>query len=640
VIPAAFGTWPSPISAAMVARASRGIEAPAADATGLYWVESRPEEQGRSVVVRRTSGGARADVTPAGFNVRTRVHEYGGGSYHVVDGVVYFANFADQGLYRQHPGALPERVNVSEGLRYADCTSHGRRLFCVREDHRGQGTPVNALVRLNLDALPDDGEVVFQVSDFVAYPRLNAAGDRLAFIAWDFPNMPWDDVALWVAGVDAHGRLIEPRCVNRGRAESILQPAWADDGTLYFISDRSSGWWNLHRLAGDVVEPVLTMAADFGGPLWTLGQTYYALLSATEAVVSYTERAGRRLAKLDLATGALEPFDLPFTSFGSLAALDGRVFVTAGRPDAPAELIELDTATREYRTVATTGERAFAAGYVSRPEPLEFPTDHGRTAFAYYYPPANPECRGRPGERPPLIVEVHGGPTAAAVPAFSIARLFWTSRGFAVLDVNYGGSTGYGREFRERLYGEWGVVDLHDTINAARYAVEQGLADPARLIIHGGSAGGFLVLAALAFDYTFSAGANYFGVSDLEALAVETHKFESRYLDKLVGPYPASREVYRARSPIHHLERFRKPLITLQGQDDKIVPPNQSERIYEALRDQGVPVALVMFEGEGHGFRAADARIRALNAELYFYGCVLGFAPADDLSPVPIANLG
>jgi dipeptidyl aminopeptidase/acylaminoacyl peptidase len=639
VIPARYGTWPSPISAAMVARASRGIDAPVADVTGLYWLESRPEEQGRSVVVRRPTGGAAVDVTPAGFNARTRVHEYGGGSYHVVEGTVYFANFADQGFYRQRPGAAPERLNVSEGLRYADCTSRGRRLFCVREDHRGGGTPINALVRLDLDGLPGDGEVVFQGSDFVAYPRLNATGDRIAFITWDFPNMPWDDVALWVAGVDADGKLVDPQRVNAGRSESILQPAWADDGKLYFISDRSNGWWNLHCLDGDRVEPVLTMPADFGGPLWTLAQSFFALLSSSAAVVSYGVKSGKRLAKLDLVTGALEPFDLPFTSFGSVAAGKGHVYVVAARPDAPAELVELDVAARQYRTVATTGERAFAAGYVSRPEPLEFPTDHGRSAYAYYYPPTSPAYQGQPGEKPPLIVEVHGGPTAAAVPAFSVARLFWTSRGFAVLDVNYGGSTGYGREFRERLYGQWGVVDLNDTIHAARYAVERGLADPARLIIHGGSAGGFLVLAALAFHDTFSAGANYFGVSDLEALAVETHKFESRYLDKLVGPYPASRDVYRARSPIHHLAGFKKPLITLQGQDDKIVPPNQSQRIADALRDKGVPVALVMFEGEGHGFRAADARIRALNAELYFYGRVLGFVPADELEPVPIANL-
>lgn len=637
--PARYGTWPSPITAAMVAQASRGIGAPRVDASGLYWLESRPEEQGRSVVVHRAADGTRRDVTPAGFNVRARVHEYGGGAYHVADGTVYFANFADQGLYRQRLGSAPERINASDGLRYADCDSHGQRLYCVREDHRADGTPVNALVTIDLDAEHSDGEIIFAQSDFVAYPRVDATGRRIAFIAWDFPNMPWDDVALWVADIGPDGRLIAPRRVNTDTAESILQPAWSEDGTLYFISDRTNGWWNLHRFDGESVEPVLTMAAEFGGPLWTLGNSYYALLSAHRAIVMYGVEEGQRLAALDLDTGKLEAFDLPFNAFGSLAAHNGRVYLTAARVDAPSELVELDAETGRFETLATTGERPFPASYVSHPQALEFPTDHGRTAYAYYYAPAHPDREGEPGSRPPLIVDVHGGPTAAAVPAYSIALHFWTSRGFAVLDVNYGGSTGYGRAFRERLYGQWGVVDLRDTINAARYAVERGLADPHRLIIHGGSAGGFVVLAALAFDDTFSAGASYYGISNLETLAVETHKFESRYMDKLVGPYPEARDVYIQRSPIHHLDGFTKPLITLQGLDDQVVPPNQSERIYAALRAKGVPVAIVTFEGEGHGFRKSESRIRALEAELDFYGRVLGFEPADELTPVPIANL-
>jgi dipeptidyl aminopeptidase/acylaminoacyl peptidase len=636
---APYGTWPSPISAAMVARASRSIRSPLADGNVVYWLESRPEEQGRSVVVRHDSAGIPRDITPADFNVRTRVHEYGGGAYHVVDGTVYFANFADQALYRQRPGSAPERISMSDGLRYADCDSDGRRLYCVREDHRAGGTPINALVRLDLDSRSGDGKVMFAQSDFVAYPRLNAPGDRIAFITWDFPNMPWDDVALWVAEINADGDVTEPRRINAGVAESVLQPEWAEDGMLYFLSDRSNGWWNLHRFDGRSVEPVLSMPADFGGPLWALGQSFYALTSARKAVVSFGVTAGQKLAALDLESAELETFDLPFSAFGSMTAHEGLVYLTAARLDAPNELIELDPATGAYRTLATTGDRPFPTAYVSLPQALEFPTDGEITAFAYYYPPAHPERKGEPGSRPPLIVEVHGGPTAAAVPAYSIARHFWTSRGFAVLDVNYGGSTGYGRVYRERLYGGWGVVDLRDTVNAARYAVRRGLADPERLIIHGGSAGGFLVLAALAFDDAFSAGANYYGVSDLETLASETHKFESRYVDKLVGPYPDTRDVYIERSPIHHLAGFTKPLITLQGLDDRVVPPNQSERIYEALRDKGVPVAMLTFEGEGHGFRKADSRIRALEAELYFYGRVLGFEPAGELEPVLIANL-
>jgi dienelactone hydrolase len=634
-----YGTWPSPISAAMVAKASRTIDAPVADETGLYWLESRPEEQGRTVIVHRTRDGAHEDVTPAALNVRTRVHEYGGGAYHVIEGTVYFANFADQGLYRQRPGEKPVRINPSDGLRYADCDSHGQRLYCVREDHRAPGLPRNTLVRIDLDAPRSDGEVVFEASDFVAYPRVDASGRRLAFIAWDFPNMPWDDVALWVAGIGADGGLVEPRRINTGFSESILQPAWAEDGTLYFLSDRGEGWWNLHRFDGRAVQPVLSMPADFGGPLWNLGANFYSLLSAEEAVVRYRDTHGQHVAKLNLESGGLLVFDLPFSAFGSMSTHAGRVYLTAARLDAPSELVELDPKTGGYRTLATSGDRPFPAGYVSRPEALEFPTDGGLTAFAYYYPPTSPDHAPEPDTLPPLIVEVHGGPTAATVPAYSVSRHFWTSRGFAVLDVNYGGSTGYGRAFRERLYGQWGVVDLHDTINAARYAVERGLADPKRLIIHGGSAGGYLVLAALALDDTFATGASYYGVSDLEALAGETHKFEARYLDKLIGAYPEMRNLYVERSPIHHLAEFDKPLILLQGLDDRVVPPNQSERIYEALRAKGVPVALLTFEGEGHGFRSAESRIRALEAELAFYGRVLGFAPADRLAPVSIANL-
>ena len=320
-----YGTWPSPINAAMVAKASRAIDAPIADETGLYWLESRPEEQGRSVIVHRTRDGAHEDVTPAALNVRTRVHEYGGGAYHVIKGTVYFANFADQGLYRQRPGEKPARINPSDGLRYADCDSHGRRLYCVREDHRAPGLPRNALVRIDLDAPRSDGEIVFDTSDFVAYPRVDASGLRLAFIAWDFPNMPWDDVALWVADIGADGGLVAPRRINTGVTESILQPAWAEDGTLYFLSDRGEGWWNLHRFDGRTVRPVLSMHADFGGPLWSLGVNFYSLLSAEEAVVRYGDTHGQHLAKLDLGSGELAVFDLPFSAFGSMTSRAGRV---------------------------------------------------------------------------------------------------------------------------------------------------------------------------------------------------------------------------------------------------------------------------------------------------------------------------
>jgi dipeptidyl aminopeptidase/acylaminoacyl peptidase len=631
-----FGTWVSPISAETVAEASVGFGAVAIDANDVYWLESRPREEGRSVIVRY--GCKPADLTPATFDVRSRVHEYGGGAFHIRDGVAYFTNFADQGLYRQAVDSAPERITVSDGLRYADFASQGRRLYCVREDHRNPGTPVNGLVCIDLDSLPDDGRLVWQQSDFVAYPSLSTDGDRLAWIAWDFPNMPWDNVALWIADLAADGSLRNARRLNVGIEESVLQPVWASDGALYFIADRG-GWWNLYRYQGGTTSILLEMQADFGGPLWMLGASYFALISEREALVRYATNQGETLARLDLVSGALEPFDLPYTGYASLQTRGREACFIATRLDAPNELVEVNVDTGTHRTLAVTGERPFDAGFLSVPDSLEFPTDGGDTAFAYYYPPSHPTSKGPADAAPPMIVEVHGGPTSATLPAYSVSRHFWSSRGFAVLDVNYGGSTGYGRAFRQRLNGQWGIVDLRDTINAARYAVEKGLADPDRLAIHGGSAGGFLVLAALAFDDTFSVGANYFGVSDLEMLAVETHKFESRYLDLLVGPYPEMKDVYIERSPIHNLDGFARPLITLQGLDDRIVPPSQSERIYEALRERGVPVAMLTFEGESHGFRKAETRARALEAELYFYGRVLGLEPAGHLKPLPIANL-
>ncbi|MEM1435386.1 MAG: prolyl oligopeptidase family serine peptidase [Pseudomonadota bacterium] len=637
---APYGTWASPISAAETAGATNGVLSLQLDGDALYWWESRPLEGGRYVVMKYDPDQGPIEITPAGFNVRTRVHEYGGASFLVVDGTVYFSNFADQALYLQRPGAAPERWSVSDGLRYADCAHDAthRRLLCVREDHRGSGEPVNALVAVDLAGNANDGVVLWQRSDFVGYPRISPDGRALAWISWDHPNMPWDNVALWLAPVDEAGELGTPTRVNEGINESVLQPTWADDGTLYALTDRS-GWWNLHRFNGRALEPVHTMQAELGGPLWQLGARYFELLSDQEALIEYADAQGARMGVLDLGSGETRPIDLPYVGYGSLTVHGGDIYFLAGASDGPAAVIALTLATGEHRVIHAIGERIVAAGDVSVAEPIAFPTAGGQTAYGYYYPPTNANHTAPDGERPPLMVLMHGGPTGATTPTFSLAKQFWTSRGFAVVDVNYRGSTGYGRAFRQALNGQWGVVDLEDAVAATEYLVAENKADPERLLIRGGSAGGYTTLAALAFTDVFAAGANYYGVSDLTALAKHTHKFESRYLDSMVGPYPEAADVYAARSPINALEGFNRPLITFQGLEDQVVPPAQSEMIYQALKDHGTPTAYIAFEGEQHGFRSAENNITALESELYFYGRVLGFTPAGDLPAVAIDNL-
>lgn len=637
---APYGTWTSPISAAMAAGSTNGLLSLQVDGDALYWWESRPLEGGRYVVMRYVAGGDPVEVTPAGFNVRTRVHEYGGTSFLVVDGTVYFSNFADQALYQQQPDGEPMRWSVSDGLRYADCAyDAGRdRLLCVREDHRGEGEAVNALVAIDLSGAPGDGEVLWQQSDFVGYPRVSPDGTQIAWISWDHPSMPWDDVALWVAPVAGDGALGNPVRVNAGVAESVLQPTWAEDGTLYFLSDRS-GWWNLHRFDGSAVEAVHEVAAELGGPLWTLGAKFFELLPDQAALVAFGNARGARMGMLDLRSGSMQPIDLPYVSYGSLTAHADEGYFLAGSSDGPTQVVAVDLATGAHRVIHETGERLVAAGDLSVGEPIAFPTAGGAEAYGYYYPPTNAQYRAPTDELPPLMVLMHGGPTAATSSAFSLAKQFWTSRGFAMVDVNYRGSTGYGRAFRQALNGQWGVVDLEDAVAATAYLVAQKKADPQRLLIRGGSAGGYTTLSALAFTDVFAAGANYFGVSDLKALAEHTHKFESRYLDSMVGPYPEAADVYAARSPINALDGFDSPLITFQGLEDRVVPPAQSEMIYEAVKQKGTATAYVTFEGEQHGFRSAENNVIALESELYFYGKVLGFQPAGDLPAVEIDNL-
>jgi dipeptidyl aminopeptidase/acylaminoacyl peptidase len=569
-----YGSWVSPLSAEAIAAGTTRLGAPWIDQGRVYWLEGRPKEGGRSVVVREGE-----ELTPAPFNVRSRVHEYGGGAYAVADRTIYFVNFADQRIYRQEEGKAPEALTPEGALRYADLQVDlpRNRIVCVVEDHSAEGEAKNSLGAVSLT----DGSVttLAEGHDFYSSPVIGPGG-RLAWLCWNHPNMPWDGTELHV--VDAEK-------IAGGPGESIFQPEWSPSGVLHYVSD-ASGWWNLYRSG----RRLFAIDAELGQPAWSLGERTYGF-----------DGRGRVVAGLSVA--------------GDVA-----VFVGAS-PTEPRAVVRLDLATGRSSVLARSTELRIDPGYVSEPRSIEFPTEGGLTAHGIYYPPKNKDFDGPAGEKPPLLVISHGGPTGASDTAFSASIQYWTSRGVAVLDVNYGGSTGYGREYRRRLNGQWGIVDVDDCVNGAKYLVASGEADGNRLAIRGGSAGGYTTLAALAFRDVFKAGASYYGVSDLGGLAEDTHKFESRYLDSLIGPYPARRDLYEARSPIHHVEGLNAPTIFFQGLEDKVVPPDQAERMVSALKAKGVDVEYIAFEGEQHGFRKAENIQRALEAELAFYAKAFRF---------------
>jgi dipeptidyl aminopeptidase/acylaminoacyl peptidase len=634
---APYGSWKSPITSDLIVAQAIGLSEVRLDGGIVYWLEGRPQEQGRSVVVRAgSSGGENSDVTPMPFNVRTRVHEYGGGAWTVADGVLYFSNFADGRLYRQAGGeveARPLTLAPSGQLgawRFADgvIDQVRNRWIGVREDHTLGSEPVNAIVAVDL-ARPgaEPARILVGGHDFFSSPRLSPDGRRLLWIAWDHPNMPWNGTTLYLAELDEEGLTAgEPELIAGGPAESVFQPEWSPDGgTIVFISDRS-GWWNLHRfeLATRALRPIAPMAVEFGQPQWVFGMSTYAFAGPDRIVCTYSEAGLGQIAVIDLATETLRTLEAPFTQFASVRADGDQVVTVAGAPSLPVSIVEFDLNTGQHRTLkkATdildrTDQRT--AAYLTAVEALEFPTTRGKTAFGLFYRPHNPDYAGPAEEKPPLLVRCHGGPTSAASSTLSLGIQYWTSRGIAVLDVNYGGSTGFGRAYRERLHRNWGVVDVDDCVNGARFLIEQGLVDAKRVVISGGSAGGYTTLAALAFRDFFQGGASHYGVSDVAALARDTHKFESRYLDWLIGPYPEEEALYRERSPLFHAERLSKPVIFFQGDEDAVVPPNQTEAMVAALRRNGRPVGYFLFSGEQHGFRQAANIKRALDAELYFY---------------------
>jgi dienelactone hydrolase len=641
---APYGSWKSPITTDMIVGRVASLDQVGVDGDYVYWIEGRPWDGGRQVLVRKSRGGTTEDVTPAGYNVRTRVHEYGGGAFAVSGGTVYFANFDDQRLYRQEePGGEVTPITPESGseLRYADMEVDARRgrIICVREDHRVEGhEPQNTLVVLDLFENPDGGRVIAEGHNFYSNPRLSPDGRQLAWLSWDHPNMPWDETELWLADLDEMGEISDWRKVAGGLGESVYQPRWSPDGALHFISDRT-GWWNLYRIGPDGAEVIYGMEADFGAPLWRFGGSTYDFLDPSTIICRYMQYGTARLARLNVVVRTLEPVPVPFTMVAYLQAQNGEAVFWGATPTEGPAIIRLDPGTLDAEVLGRASDLEIDPGYISVAEAIEFPTEGGVTAHAFYYAPRNKDYDAPEGEKPPLLVLSHGGPTSASPNMLDLDIQFWTSRGIGVLDVNYGGSTGYGREYRQRLNGQWGVVDVDDCVNGALYLVERGEVDGDRLAISGGSAGGYTTLNALTFRDVFKAGASYYGISDLEAMAQDTHKFESRYLDTMVGPYPQMKELYKERSSIHYTEQLSCPLILLQGLEDKVVPPNQAEMMRDALRAKGLPVAYLAFEGEGHGFRRAETIKRAMEAELYFYSRVFGFEPADKVAPLEIENL-
>ena len=618
-----YGSWPSPLTAARVTAGALRLDQIQLDGDDVYWLEGRASEGGRNVIVSASANTLRriepVDVTPPGFNVRTRVHEYGGAAYTVHNGAIYFSNYSDQRVYRQAPGEGPVAM-TEPGPMWADYRVDfaRHRLIGVREENN-----VNTIA-----AIPD--RVLVEGADFYSDPIVSPDGKFLAWLQWNHPNMPWDGTELWIGAFNASGLIGVRQKVAGGSDESIFQPEWSSDNALYFVSDRT-GWWNLYRWVGKDVEAIHPMAAEFGKPQWTFSTVSYASASPTQIAATYTEDGRWKLAMIDAYRKQFTPIDLPVQPLESIKANKDAIYFVGGSATEPTGIVRLraDDVVRLRAAGASADRVAFDVlksstaepiprEWISVPEAVTFEVKD-RDVHAFYYAPKNPDVQPPPDEKPPLLVITHGGPTGATSDVLDPKIQFWTSRGFAVLDVNYGGSTGYGRPYRDRLKGQWGIIDVEDAVGGAEAMVAAGKADPERLIIRGGSAGGYTTLKALTFHNTFEAGASYYGISDLEVLQSDTHKFEARYNDTLIGPWPEAREVYRARSPIHFTDRLSCPIILFQGLEDKVVPPNQSEMMAEAVRKKGLKVKYATFAGEQHGFRQAEHIIRALEEELAFY---------------------
>lgn len=629
---ATYGTWTSPISADKISSGSTTKLNMLIDQNNTYYVEARPGNKGRSTIVKRDQEGKLQDVTPEDFNVRTFVHEYGGGAFTVSNGVIYASSGSDNAIYVIYPGKTPERLTdgqerithngtiKSKGTRFADMhvTKHG--LIAVGEFHEPGKNVENFLALIDLKT--GKYKKIAYGHDFYSSPAISNDGKKMAWIAWNHPHMPWTNTELWLADIENDGSLKNQKRIAGDIPESIFQPQWSPEGVLYFVTDRDKGWWNIHRYSHDVIENVLPIEAEVAEPLWIFERSTYAFLEK-DIIFTYNKNGIWQL-------GILNPQTKQWRSLGN-SGLNIQQLRSGGHfaqffesyADKGEALIQVDGAPNYHIHILGSTEQPLESGYISKAQHIAFPSNE-RIAYGFYYPPQNKDFQGPKNERPPLIVMVHGGPIAQAKASFQLKQQFWTTRGFAVLDVNYGGSTGYGRTYRQLLNRKWGIVDVEDCINGAKFLVEKGLVDPAKLVIRGGSAGGFTTLAALTLGNTFKAGANYYGVADITSLAHDTHKFEKYDMEQLVGKYPEEKDLWTARSPLHSVDKITSPLIIFQGEDDLIVPKNQSIMIYEALKAKGVTTEIHIYPEEEHGFRQAANIIHSLNREYEFYTEVFG----------------
>lgn len=634
---AMYGSWRSPIDTGALTSAARAFGALGATTEALWWCEARPDEGGRTALFERRGNGPAQCVLPAPWNARSRVHEYGGAAVVALPDGYAFVQFSDQQIYRVATGGAPQQLTTERGVRFAEPQFDARRnrLIAIAERHRQDdaGEPENLIVAIDLTT----GVVsdLLRGADFYAAPRLDPRADRLAFLRWSHPNMPWDAAQLLVVALGPEGEAGPAVSLTRVAGESAFQPEWLPDGTLVYMCDRH-GYWNPWHWGGDIARPVLQENAEYGLPLWGLGTRSYCVVDADTLVAQRLDHGVASLVRIDVRTGRLDVLPTEWQRFGQPIVAAGRVLFIGERPDRAAALVAHDLQTHS-EVVLEGGSSPVDAGYLSTPERIAFTGDRGETSYAWFYAPRNRDFAG--DGPPPLMVMSHGGPTGATSPSLNLRIQYFTSRGFAVVDVDYAGSTGYGRAYRDRLQGRWGIADVADVVAAVDHLVAAGQVDVDRVAIRGGSAGGYTTLAALAFTTRFRAGVSLYGIGDLAALARDTHKFEARYTDWLVAPWPEGEAIYQARSPIHHLDGLRCPAIFLQGALDKVVPPNQAETMAAALRSRGVPVAHIVFADEGHGFRSGSNVRRAMDLEYTFLARVFGFVPADPLTPLQIDNL-
>ncbi|MFN2216504.1 MAG: prolyl oligopeptidase family serine peptidase [Anaerolineales bacterium] len=636
---APYGSWESPITTDMVASGSIHMEEIHCEDESIYWLENRPLEGGRTVIMQAAKNGDIKNLIPEGFNVRSRVHEYGGGAYTVSAGALYFCNYSDQRIYSIKPGEEPISISPDGGKRYADLIVDisRQRLICVCEDHEMDvGIIRNSIISISLE---EDHQITELVAghDFFSNPRISPDGNKLSWLSWDNPNLPWDGSDLWVGSFDQNGRVRNTRHVAGGSNVSIFQPEWSPGGVLHFISDQN-GWWNPFKVQNGTITKLCEKDAEFGLPQWVFGLSAYGFMEETKLVCSINSSGKNELILLDTIKGKVTNLDTPYCEHSYLFVQDHKVCFIGSSVKNPAELVQMDIDTGGKTIIRKSGNLDLKEGEISIPEAVDFPSDDN-LAHGIFYHPNNSAYHGSEKEIPPLIVMIHGGPTSAATMSLSMKIQYWTSRGIAVLDVNYSGSTGYGTEYRKRLNGQWGVLDVSDCINGAQYLAERDLVDRNRMSISGGSAGGFTTLCALAFHNVFSVGVSRYGVSSLKSLAGDTHKFESHYLESLVGHYDEVEELLEKRSPINYAENIKVPLLLMQGSEDKVVPPIQSESLFHVLEKNRLPVAYVLFEGEQHGFRKAETIKRALEIEYYFYSKFFGFELPEEINPVEIKNL-